>query len=42
MRVPTNSHAFKIRAISTQAVLTRVPYIFSLIGLQVKTSNTVL
>ena len=28
MRVPTNSHVCKTRAIPTRAVLTRVPYIF--------------
>ena len=42
IHVPTNSHACKTRAIPTRAVLTCVPYIFSLIGLRVKTSNTVL
>ena len=42
-RVPTNSHACKTHVIPTRAVLTRVPYIFcSLIGVRVKTSNTVL
>ena len=40
--VPTNSHACKTRVISTRAILMRVPYIFSLIGLRVKTSNTAL
>ena len=40
--VPTNSHACKTRVIPTRAVLTRVPYIFSLIGVRAKTTNTVL
>ena len=37
-----NSHACKTPVIPTLAVLTRVSYIYTLIGVRVKTSNTVL